>query len=390
MVKCNKTHENTMHKKLVNFVQELYQTKEFIPLHAPSFNGNEKKYVNNTLDSTFVSSVGKYVDQFEQQIEEYTGCAKAIATVNGTAALHTALYMAGVKSGDLVITQALTFVATCNALYHMGAEPVFVDVSKVSLGLCPKALDIYLEENAFINNDGMSQHKLTQQIFRAVVPMHTFGHPVQLDELIVVCAKWNITLVEDAAESLGSFYKNQHTGTFGAYGAISFNGNKIITTGGGGMVLCKDLDAGIHTKYVTTTAKVPHPYEFFHDEAGFNYRLPNLNSALGCAQMEMLPKFIEQKRELALKYKSFFKGADFQFVTEPEYAKSNYWLNAIICPTYESREFMLKEVNALGVMTRPIWTLMHRLPMFSNAMCGDLKISEWIETRLINLPSSPI
>jgi len=378
-----------MHKKLVNFVQEYYQTKEFIPLHAPTFGGNEKKYVNNTLDSTFVSSVGKYVDQFEQQIEAYTGTAKAVATVNGTAALHTALYMAGVRSGDLVITQALTFVATCNALYHMGAEPVFVDVSKVSLGLCPIALDNYLEDNAFINNDGFSQHKLTLQIFRAVVPMHTFGHPVELDELMVVCSKWGITLVEDAAESLGSFYKGQHTGTFGSFSAISFNGNKVITTGGGGMVLCKKFDEGLQTKHITTTAKVPHPYEFFHDEPGFNYRLPNLNAALGCAQMEVLPKFLDKKRELALTYKNLFTGSDYKFVVEPKYARSNYWLNAIICPDVTSRETLIKETNSNGVMTRPIWKLMHRLPMFENCKSGDLSVSKSLESCLVNIPSSP-
>jgi aminotransferase in exopolysaccharide biosynthesis len=378
-----------MHKKLINFVQEYYQTKEFIPLHAPTFGGNEKKYVNNTLDSTFVSSVGKYVDQFEQQIEAYTGTAKAIATVNGTAALHTALYMAGVKSGDLVVTQALTFVATCNALHHMAAEPVFVDVSSVSLGLCPIALDNYLEENAFINNDGFSQHKLTQQIFRAVVPMHTFGHPVELDELMVVCSKWGIALVEDAAESLGSFYKGQHTGTFGSFSAISFNGNKVITTGGGGMVLCKNFDEGLQAKHITTTAKVPHPYEFFHDEPGFNYRLPNLNSALGCAQMEVLPIFLKQKRELALQYKSLFKDSNFKFIEEPDYARSNYWLNSIICPDVASREVFINETNVNGVMTRPVWKLMHRLPMFENAKKGPLTTSEWIESCLVNIPSSP-
>jgi aminotransferase in exopolysaccharide biosynthesis len=379
-----------MYNKLVKYVQEIYQTKEFIPLHAPTFTGNEKEYVNNTIESTFVSSVGKYVDQFEQQIEAFTGTAKAIATVNGTAALHTALYMAGVKANDLVITQALTFVATCNALYHMGAEPVFVDVSKISLGLCPKALDAYLEDNAIVNNDGLSQHKVTQQIFRAVVPMHTFGHPVELDELIAVCRKWKIALVEDAAESLGSFYKGQHTGTFGDFSAISFNGNKVITTGGGGMVLCKSFDDGMHTKHVTTTAKVPHPYEFFHDEPGFNYRLPNLNAALGCAQMEVLPKFLQQKRELAQQYNNFFSGSEFTFITEPEYAQSNYWLNAIICPNSEIRETFIKETNAQGVMTRPIWKLMHSLPMFQNAKHGPLPISEWIESCLVNIPSSPV
>ncbi|MDU0114560.1 LegC family aminotransferase [Psychrosphaera aquimarina] len=378
-----------MHNKLVKFVQDTYQTKEFIPLHAPTFAGNEKEYVNNTIDSTFVSSVGKYVVQFEQQIEAFTGTAKAIATVNGTAALHTALYMAGVKARDLVITQALTFVATCNALYHMGAEPVFVDVSKVSLGLCPKSLEVYLEDNAFINNDGLSQHKVTQQIFRAVVPMHTFGHPVELDELMAVCSKWNLALVEDAAESLGSFYKGQHTGTLGSFSAVSFNGNKVITTGGGGMVLCNNYDEGMQAKHVTTTSKVPHPYEFFHDEPGFNYRLPNLNAALGCAQMEVLPTFLKQKRELAMKYKEFFKGSDFKFIEEPEYAQSNYWLNAIVCPDVASRESFLKATNKNGVMTRPIWKLMNHLPMFKNAKCGELQNSERLESFLVNIPSSP-
>jgi aminotransferase in exopolysaccharide biosynthesis len=379
-----------MNNKLINFVRDVYQTSEFIPLHAPTFSGNEKKYVTDTIDSTFVSSVGKYVDDFEKHIEVYTGTTKAVATVNGTAALHTAMYMAGVKVGDLVITQALTFVATCNALYHMGAEPIFVDVSKVSLGLCPKATEEYLNSNAKINNDGECVHKSNGQRIKAVVPMHTFGHPVELDELLAVCLKWNLVLVEDAAESLGSFYKGKHTGTIGDFSAISFNGNKVITTGGGGMVLCKDLGDGVHTRHITTTAKVPHPYEFYHDEPGFNYRLPNLNAALGCAQMEVLPDFLKRKRVLAQQYQTLFSGSDFQFVTEPEYAQSNYWLNAIICPDAESRNLLLKETNEQGVMTRPIWQLMHRLPMFQNALKGDLKISEWIEAHLINLPSSPI
>jgi aminotransferase in exopolysaccharide biosynthesis len=379
-----------MNNKLISFVRDIYQTNDFIPLHAPTFAGNEKAYVLDTIESTFVSSVGKYVEDFEKQIEIYTGTAKAIATVNGTAALHTALYMSGVQPGDLVITQALTFVATCNALYHMGAEPIFVDVSKVSLGLCPKATEEYLEHNAKLNADGECIHKSTGQRIKAVLPMHTFGHPVELDELVAVCLKWNLFLVEDAAESLGSFYKGKHTGTIGDFSAISFNGNKIITTGGGGMVLCRDLEAGNHTKHVTTTAKVPHPYEFYHDEPGFNYRLPNLNAALGCAQMEMLPTFLKQKRVLAEQYKTLFSGSDFQFVVEPEYAQSNYWLNAIICPNVDSRNSLLKEANEQGVMTRPIWKLMHRLPMFKNALKGDLSVSEWVEAHLINLPSSPI
>ncbi|PCI71210.1 MAG: aminotransferase DegT [Gammaproteobacteria bacterium] len=379
-----------MHKKLTQYIRDIYQTKEFIPLHAPTFSGNEKEYVSNTIESTFVSSVGKYVDEFEDKIEEYTGTGRAIATVNGTAALHIALYMAGVKQNDLVITQALTFVATCNALYHMGAEAVFVDVSKVSLGLCPKALSEYLVESAVINNDGLCEDKNTGQIYRAVVPMHTFGHPVELDELMSVCKQWNIALVEDAAESLGSFYKGKHTGTFGDFAALSFNGNKIITTGGGGMVLCKSLESGVRTKHITTTAKVPHAYEFFHDEAGFNYRLPNLNAALGCAQMEVLIDFLINKRKLALGYNDFFKGSDFHFVKEPDYAQSNYWLNAIICPDYDSRETLIQKTNEQGVMTRPIWKLMHRLPMYKDSKKGQLTNSEWIESRLVNIPSSPV
>lgn len=375
--------------KIVEFVRDTYQSSEFIPLHAPAFNGNEKQYVLETIDSTFVSSVGKFVDEFEHKIESFTGTAKAVATVNGTAALHAALYMGSVKPGDFVITQALTFVATCNALYHMGAEPIFVDVSPVSLGLCPKALESYLQQHAELTELGCID-KQTGRRIKAVVPMHTFGHPVELDEIIVICQQWQLILIEDAAESLGSFYKGQHTGTLGDLSAVSFNGNKIITTGGGGMVLCQTPELGQQTKHVTTTAKVPHAYEFFHDEAGFNYRMPNLNAALGCAQMETLDHYLVQKRLLAEQYQDFFNGSDFQFVVEPSYAKSNYWLNAVICPDAEVRETLLKETNAAGVMTRPIWKLMHRLPMFANAPRGDLSYSEYIEAHLVNLPSSVI
>lgn len=374
---------------LVDFIRELYQSNEFIPLHAPTFQGNELKYVSETIESTFVSSVGKFVDEFERKMEGFTGAAKAVATVNGTAALHAALYMAGVKRGDYVITQALTFVATCNALHHMGAEPIFIDVSKVSLSLCPVALDNYLRENAFSNESGCF-HKTSQRRISAVVPMHTFGHPAELDELVAVCQKWHLSLVEDAAESLGSYYKGKHTGTIGELGALSFNGNKIITTGGGGMVLCRDAALGARTKHVTTTAKVPHPYEFFHDEPGFNYRLPNLNAALGCAQMEVLPKFLQQKREIAQQYQQYFSGTEFSFVTEPDYAQSNYWLNAVICPDMKSRDQLLKVTNDSGVMTRPIWKLMHRLPMFQHVPRGSLAVSKWLEGHLVNLPSSPV
>jgi len=379
-----------MNKKLISFVREFYQTNDLIPLHAPTFAGNEKAYVTATLESTFVSSVGRYVDDFEKQIADYTGAAQAVATVNGSAALHTALYMAGIQANDLVLTQALTFVATCNALWQIGAQPIFIDVSKTSLGLSPYATERYLEQNASLNSAGHCIHNITGQRIKALMPMHTFGHPVELDELLALSLKWNLTLIEDAAESLGSFYKGKHTGTVGDFSALSFNGNKIITTGGGGMVLCKDHNAGVHTRHVTTTAKAPHPYEFYHDEPGFNYRLPNLNAALGCAQMERLPEFIQQKRALAEHYKAWFAGCQFQFVSEPGYASSNYWLNALICPDRDSRDLLLKETNAQGVMTRPVWQLMTRLPMFKDALCGDLSVSQWIEEHLVNIPSSVV
>lgn len=372
---------------LVEFVRELYRTNDFIPLHAPSFNGNENSYVQETIDSTFVSSVGKFVDEFEARLETYTSTPKAVATVNGTAALHAALYAAGVVRGDIVITQALTFVATCNALYHMGAEPAFVDVSPMSLGLCPKALEAFLQEYAIIREDGCFLLESGQRI-KAVVPMHTFGHPVELDELVVVCEKWNLTLVEDAAESLGSLYKGRHTGTIGEYGAMSFNGNKLITTGGGGVVLCSSKENGERVKHITTTSKVAHPYEFFHDEPGFNYRMPNLNAALGCAQMEVLEKYLIRKRDIAKQYEAFFEKSDVQFVREPEYAKSNYWLNAVICKDSKQKYEILNRTNAVGVMTRPVWRLMNTLPMYQRSPRGDLSQAEYFSERIVNLPSS--
>jgi len=378
-----------MYKKLTKFIKEYYHTNSYIPLHAPHFSGNEKNYLIETIDSTFVSSVGKYVEQLEQQISDYTG-AQAIATVNGSAALHAALYMANVRANDLVITQALTFVATCNVVHMMNAEPIFVDVNKRSLSLCPIALESYLEEHAYVCDDGKARDKCSNKIIKAVVPMHTFGHPAQLDEIAHICSKWGIALVEDAAESLGSFYKNRHTGTLGDYGVLSFNGNKIITTGGGGMVLCSNKVQAKATKHITTTAKVAHAYEFYHDQAAFNYRMPNLNAALGCGQMEMLTKFLALKRTLAANYQQFFQNSDYEFVQEPEYAKSNYWLNAIICPNKTLRDELLEKTNEQGVMTRPVWQLMHRLPMYRNAKKGPLPVSEFLEHRIVNLPSSPM
>ena len=377
-----------MINKLIRFVRDTFETSDPIPLHAPLFIGNEHAYVNETITSTYVSSVGKFVSQFETDIEKYTNTKKAISIMNGTAALHAALYASNIKKGDIVITQAMTFVATCNAIYHMGAEPLFIDVSMISMGLCPKALSLYLEENAFLDSDGTCIHKNTKKIIKAVVPMHTFGHPVEMDELMKVCSDWKLTVIEDAAESLGSFYKEKHTGTIGRYGITSFNGNKIITTGGGGMVFCKNVEDGKKLKHITTTAKVPHEYEFFHDEPGFNYRMPNLNAALGCAQLEIIPEYLICKRNLANKYSNFFKDSDLEFFTEPEYAKSNYWLNTIICPDKKFRDKLLIETNKNNVMTRPTWVLMNKLPAFKNCLSGSLDNSEWLESRVVNIPSS--
>lgn len=379
-----------MEQQLIDLVRDIYATNEFIPLHAPIFTGNEKAYLNETIDSTFVSSVGKFVDQFEQQIQSYTGAGRAVATVNGTAALHTALYLADVQLGDLVLTQALTFVATCNALYHLGAKPVFIDIEHGSFSLCPVAVETWLTDNAELNDQGQCIHKESGAVIKAMLPMHTFGHPAQLGELQAIAAKWNLSLIEDAAESLGSFYKGQHTGTIGRFAALSFNGNKVITTGGGGMLLCREEADGKRAKHVTTTAKQPHPYEFYHDEPGFNYRMPNLNAALGCAQLEEIESILASKRIIAERYEAFFIDSDYRFVKEPAYARSNYWLNAIYCPNAKTRDQLLEITNKQGIMTRPVWQLMHRLPMFANDLRGDLTQSELAEAHLVNLPSSAL
>lgn len=378
-----------MYASLIRFVRDQYRTDAFIPLHAPRFDGNERSYVLETIDSTFVSSVGAYVDRFESKISQYTGCGRAVAVVNGTAALHLALLLAGVQREDLVITQSLTFVATCNAIAYCGANPLFVDVDRSTLGLSPAALDAWLEQNAALDDDGVCRATADWRAIRVCLPMHTFGHPVDLDALVEVCGRWNIRIVEDAAESLGSVYKGRHTGTIGLLGTLSFNGNKIVTTGGGGMILA-DEAIGARAKHLTTTAKVPHPYEFVHDEVGYNYRMPNINAALGCAQMEQLEAFVQSKRALAQRYSEHFEGSGLEFVREPEGCRSNYWLNAVICSDRAQRDALLKATNDSGVMTRPIWTLMSRLPMHAGCRHGDLPNSEWLEDRIVNLPSSVV
>lgn len=376
-----------MFDSLIRFVREQYRTNEFIPLHAPVFNGREREMVLDTIDSTFVSSVGAYVDQFENEVAAYTQSPSAVAVMNGTAALHIALKLVGVSQGDLVVTQPLTFVATCNAIAYCGAEPVFVDVDRNTLGLSPAAMEAWLTENAFIDEQGDCCTRHGHRRIRACLPMHTFGHPVDIDALIDVCDRWHLQLVEDAAESLGSYYKGRHTGTIGRVGVLSFNGNKIMTTGGGGMLLSSE-NLGKRAKHLTTTAKIPHPYEFAHDEVGYNYRMPNLNAALGCAQLAQLPSFLESKRTLATRYIEFFRGSDLRPIVEPEGCCSNYWLNGVICESLAQRDSLLKASNDAGVMTRPIWALMTRLPAYMNSLCGTLENAEWLEARVVNLPSS--
>ncbi len=368
-------------------MRDQYRTNDFIPLHAPVFSDHEQQYVVDTISSTFVSSVGAYVDRFERDMAAYTNSPWATATVNGTAALHMALLIAGIKAGDLVVTQPLTFVATCNAINYIGAEPVFVDVDQKTMGLSPAALSDWLEEHAEICVDGSCRTKRDNKVVRACVPMHTFGHPADLDGLTTVCKKWNLVVIEDAAEALGSLYRGRHAGTFGLLGTLSFNGNKIITTGGGGMILSNEK-LGRRAKHLTTTAKVSHPYEYMHDEIGYNYRMPNINAALGCAQLEQINSFILAKRTLAERYQEQLRNSSLQFVTEPPNCRSNYWLNAVICEDRKHRDVLLRESNEQKVMTRPIWELMSRLPMFTHCRKGPLNNAEWLRERVVNIPSS--
>lgn len=378
-----------MYSDIVSFIKNTFQ-KDNVILHEPVFIGNEKKYLNECVDSTFVSSVGKFVDLFEKMTAEYTGAKYAVATVNGTAALHIALQLVGVESEDEVLTQALTFIATANAITYCNAKPVFIDVDRETLGLSPKSLLQFLEKET-IQKNGFCYNKKTSKRIKACVPMHTFGHSVKIDEIIEICDKYNISVVEDAAESLGSKYKNKHTGTFAKIGTLSFNGNKTITTGGGGMILTNDEKIAKLAKHLTTQAKVPHRWDFVHDYAGYNYRLPNINAALGCAQIEKLDLFIQKKRELAQKYAAFFDGnKEISFFKEPENSKSNYWLNVILLENREKRDQFLEFTNDNGVMTRPVWQLMNRLKMYENCQTDGLQNSIWLTDRIVNIPSGII
>lgn len=394
-------------KQIIDFIHDLYGSQDFVPLAVPKFIGNEKKYLNECIDTTFVSSVGKFVDRLEDDMAAYTGAKRAVVCVSGTNALHMSLMLVGVKRDDEVLTQALTFIATCNALSYIGAHPVFIDVDKSTMGLSPDAMKEWLQKNAeirkntrdneldkshdfaFQEDEYACYNKNTGRRIKACVPMHTFGHPVRIEEIAALCKEWHIELVEDAAESIGSKYKGQHTGTFGKVGAISFNGNKTITTGGGGMMLFNDEKMGAYAKHITTQAKIPHRWEFRHDHIGYNYRMPNINAALGCAQLENLDAYVADKRATAAAYAEYFKNVDgIEFFTEPENSFSNYWLNVVILPDHDKQLEFLQETNDNGVMTRPIWELMNRLPMFENCENDGLENTIFFADRVVNIPSS--
>jgi aminotransferase in exopolysaccharide biosynthesis len=376
-----------MNQTVINFIRDKFNTDEFIPLHTPTFLGNEKKYLIDCIDSTYVSSVGAYVNEFGSVMSKITNTEKSIAVVNGTAALQVALRLVGVKKDDEVLTQALTFVATANAISYNNAYPVFLDVDIDTMGLSPESVNDFLEEYGDLREDGCYNKKSGRKI-AACMPMHTFGFPVHINKLIEVCKKWNIPIVEDAAESLGSEYNGISTGGFGEVAAFSFNGNKIVTSGGGGAITTNNIELGDKAKFLTTTAKTPHPYEYFHEELGYNFRMPNLNAALACAQLEQLDVFLKNKRELALDYSSFFKKEGINFRTETKGTKANYWLMCVELNDRKEREQFLQSTNDFGVMTRPIWQLMFRLPMYKDAQTDSQKNAMYLEERIVNIPSS--
>jgi len=377
-----------MFEKIVSFIKSLYPTENPVPLHAPRFLGNEKKYLIDCIDTTYVSYVGKYVSRFEDEIRRLTGAKYAVAVSSGTEALHVALLLAEVANGDEVITQPLTFVATANAIGYCGAQPVFVDVERSTLGLDPEKLNEFLINNGILKSDGRCYNKITGRKIAACVPMHTLGHPVRIDQIIEICQRFQIPVVEDAAEALGSFYKGQHAGTFGDIGILSFNGNKPVTTGGGGMIITNDETQAAKAKHLTTTAKQPHPWEFVHDDVGYNYRMPNINAAVGCAQMECFAGVLENKRTTAQMYKQFFQDIGIPFIIEPAHARSNYWLNAIVLKDRQEREQFLAYSMEKGIQARPVWTLMPNLSMYRRCQCTPLETAQWLEDRLVNIPSS--
>ena len=381
-------------RQIIAFIRQIFRTQGFIPLHEPRFIGREKECVLQTIESTFVSSVGSLVEKFEQKIAQYTQSPYAIATVNGTSALHLALKVAGVGYDDEVITQALTFVATANAIRYLGAHPIFLDVLPETMSLSPDCVRDFLVKHAevkSINGKKVCYNKLTGRRISACVPVHTLGHPARIDELLQICQEFGIPLVEDAAESLGTFYKGKHTGTWGLLGVVSFNGNKIITTGNGGVILTADEHLAMQARHLSTQAKKSHPWEYVHDQIGYNYRLTNIQAALGLAQIENIDFFVQRKRWLASKYREFFDGIeDVEFFSEPLQSRSNYWLNAILVNDLNFREKFLKLTNTQGVMTRPLWRPLHMLRMYKGYSFKNLKITEQLYERVVCLPSSVI
>jgi aminotransferase in exopolysaccharide biosynthesis len=373
-------------QEIISGIRQFFPNEDKIALHQPFFGGNEKKYLNECIDTTFVSSVGPFVDRVEKDILNFSGTAYAVAVVNGTAGLQVALQLVGVDKGDEVITQALSFIATSNAIHFAGAKPVYIDVDYDSMGMSPKSLSIFLEKNAEIKN-GSCFNKASGNRIAACLPMHTFGFPCIIDELVDICNHWNIPLVEDAAEALGSEYKGRKVGSFGKLAVFSFNGNKIVTSGGGGMIVTNDLELAKKAKHITTTAKVPHAYEFIHDEVGYNFRMPNINAALLCAQLEQLDKIVENKRLLAAQYEGFFNSNP-RFRSELKDCRANYWLNCIEFEEFSLRNQFLEEANQSGVMCRPIWTLSFLLPIYRDCQCDEQENAIKLANRIVNIPSS--
>jgi aminotransferase in exopolysaccharide biosynthesis len=377
-----------LYGETTSFIKSLYPNKNPVPLHSPVFLGNEKKYLNDCIDSTFVSYVGKYVTKFEEMTIEYSGSKYGVAVVNGTAALQIALQISGVKREDEVITQPLTFVATANAISHCGAKPIFVDVDLDTLGMSPDKLNNWLVQSTkYDRSSRKTINKSTNRLISAIVPMHTFGFPCRIDEIVEIANKYNIPVIEDSAESLGSFYKEKHTGTFGMAGVLSYNGNKTITTGGGGMIITDDEDFAQKAKHITTTAKVTHQWEYIHDEVGYNYRLTNVSAAIGVAQMENLDRIIVNKRETAGFYSDFFENTSIKFFNEPKNSIANYWLNIVLFNSKKIRDKFLEFTNTHGVVTRPAWRLINKLGMYKNCQSGNLDNSFLLGDSIVNIPS---
>jgi perosamine synthetase len=380
---------NTTYKEIVGFIRSIYGENKNLSLHEPIFIGNEKKYIIDALDSTYVSSVGPYVDRFEERFADYVGSKYAIATVNGTAALHIALKLSGVSDNDEVITQPMTFVATANAISYCNAKPIFIDIDKDTLSLSPSILESWLANETFIENN-LCYNKKTNNVIRACLPMHTFGHINHIQELKEVCLKNHINLIEDAAEAMGSFVGDTHSGRFGDFGIFSFNGNKIMTSGGGGMIITDNEKLAIRARDLTTTARKVEDFEYFHDEIGYNYRLPNINAALGCAQLEKIDYFLDKKRDISNKYKKYFNQLDIEYLDERDGTKSNFWLNTIIFKSKNERSDFIKYSNENHVQTRPSWRLMNKLKPYSECIRGNLDNSEYYADRLVNIPSSVV